>query len=567
MSGTCCDIESHNPRLKKLKKDSGSSQKVVMSEEKDFDEAAVVALLDDPLERIIFHTALSYSPDGRKLVLALTDTTFCLLSAAPPLGIESSHTYFELRSCTCDDTTVTFSFPTVAYTFELPSPRQLLLDTVGRQIAQCCLPDEYPTWPGRPLLQGNPYAPFHQLFARFRCRLKQWHLRVEADHLIKFRMYLASRPSPFCVDWFSHAGPVSDVLLDSLLIERNVVSLLVESDPTGSRWTSLSQLVSNNRYIRSLMSAIPLTSEFKLFSDAVVAAKVNPLSELTFVETEFTPAIMPSVEPLFYRTVIKRISFERCQFTGCDGALAAILGDSRQSLRSLHFDFCAITSFARVAFSAVTNLSVRNCNLEVANVFDFISRSHLVDVDISGNLANTLMNPTRKFPESLVRVVADDIAWGQNLCIVFMISSQAAHLHTLSVCGCQLTDELWLHFFSLIYTLNAPNLAGLHWRDNRLHHYFCEFLGRASQLRFLSITGCQAPDDASLCKLIQDHPALKVFDFRGTTQARLTDVNVLEAISRNRLIEKLDLSDIKWTETPSRRSARSYGGCGRMARS
>jgi hypothetical protein len=480
--------------------------------------------------------------------------------------VQTSYSYFELRSCASEGDCFIFVFdPDISFLFGRTAETPRLFEALARQVSQVLLPEEYPVLPVSPVRSQWAF-PYLEFWMRFRARLCQRHLRLPPDQMSAFQKAIAARPAVLSLDAFAEQDGVFELMLDALLIERSCAAVAVCADPLGTRWRALARWVPRNRLVRHLVAGMPLGAAFAALAEALQVG--SAIQALTLVRVGLAAAHARVFEALCARG-IAQLSFEGCSFAGCAADFAAVFEHRAVALASLCFASVRLDAAARLvaaAFARVTRLSLRACNVEVAALLEAVSKApHLVCVDISGNPATCIANPSHRFPPALAHLIANDIAWGQNLAIVFMISMQATAEHMLSLANADLADDGWLFFFKAIPTFPPSTLAGLVWRNNPVAPSLCDFLLKASKLRFLSLAGCDVPADQALARVLQTHPALRIVDLHGTRKRKLADHALLHALASNPIIDKVDISNNALDESALKavcaiiRTLRTYG--------
>ena len=207
---------------------------------------------------------------------------------------------------------------------------------------------------------------------------------------------------------------------------------------------------------------------------------------------------------------------------------------------------------------ALKVLSIPECNVEVASVFDELTKipNGLSKVDVSGNPCTAPIVSNLIIPPSLATLVADSIQWsGDNLMFLwnaFMRAQTMSRLN-LSFKSAKMSDERWESFFASTANVASDRLDEMKWDHNPCCEWFfgammkCYGIAKLSIGSSLTRVGERGKTVDSLCQLISSSTTLTSFTVSVDADYKLTTeefAKLAGAIGQNRSLKEVVLESV-----------------------
>ena len=401
-------------------------------------------------------------------------------------------------------------------------------------------------------LLSHSYLAFYNRF-RFLC-FKNGKI-PSREIASKIHNYCLTNPTELDTLMIDTTGEYTPFLLESLQIEPNITTLIVQTPKMGALWKEVSNMFTTNTTITTFFSYEYMTKSFDLLAKAFQENKRLKLKKIFFFRSKITPGILKTLGK-----IVSSHQFEEF------GLLHALTGDSTttflntfrteplfKSLTSLSLDGTKNLDLSLLLRSTchLSSISLANCNFELCLFFGFLvlnKDSKLKNINLTGNKATRPIKDCLKLPETLQSIQATNITFkDDNLLRLMKLLTQKTM--KIDVSHSMMDETQWNNFFENIDTLPNDKLISLIWNENPIYLEFIDFLESQKSLEVLHVNGCFSSGDSLILteftKFISSNTVLKELSASGLTKTFGDDelLSFLKGFGGNRTITSLDISN------------------------
>ena len=402
-------------------------------------------------------------------------------------------------------------------------------------------------------LLSHSYLSFYNRF-RFLCFKNGKEPNREI--LNKMRKFCLSNSQELDTLSIDTSGEYTKYILESLQIEPNITTLIVQTPRMGTMWKEVAQMFRTNTTITTFISYEKLTKSFADIPKAFQENERLKLKKFLLMRA----VINPTYIQIFSDIVISH-QFEQFGIINSlsDDKSTLFLNSlnnnpSFQSLFSLTLDGTRNLDIYLLlrSINTISSLSIANCNIELSLFFGFLELVQdlkLISLNLTGNKATQLIKDNTKLPNSLEEIRVEYIAFkDDNLLRLMKLLTQKPM--KIDASRAILDETKWNHFFDNIDLLPTDKITSLNWSENAIYLEFIDFLDTCTTLESLYLNGCFGKGDSLILKefskFVSASTTLKEVSATGTPKKTFGDDELLlflKGFATNRSVLSIDISN------------------------
>ena len=235
------------------------------------------------------------------------------------------------------------------------------------------------------------------------------------------------------------------------------------------------------------------------------------------------------------------------------------LPDLNKSPRFINLKGCTSVNLQTIFTQRTIVLSLEQCELEIATIFDFLSGNkknlpNLRILNIGGNMCSQSFQQKTQIPESIRSIFASNIQFrGFNLRPFFeILFNNLKNGLRLTFANASASEKEWNKLDDFFSYTNYTSLMALNWSGNPISRKFISFLGRNKNLYVLDISNTLDGDTMTdtiklIGSYIENAKNLERFILKGSQTKKIGSKFgfILNAIVANGNVSDIDMSDQK----------------------
>ena len=399
------------------------------------------------------------------------------------------------------------------------------------------------------------------IFSRFQQAAKCMEIKISKDDSDLFKNLMIFKNKTLNISDFSIT--TYPAIIDSLYL-CNFIKILEYSSKVSAPAYKILQSFVKDKQIRIPNVQICGNQDFDDFSTFVdlIYDNENILS-LTFKDTKIEDDQLKILQDRFSVTKNKENNIKLLSFSNSIQQKTLdffhkkfILSNLMKNISILILDQMKGLDIQRIFknIPQILCLSLQNCDLDISNIFDFITKKHFLPNIQKLNLSYNKCSKTSKFelPVSFDTLICDYIKWDDSVFPHFL-SNLFSNLQikdlNLSLKNIQINKKDWENTNKIFEKTHYTNLKSLIWDMNPITKQFLYFLSSCSNLKLLSICDSFSSDDKPTIKefssTIPYLVSLETLLLRGSDKNKMKDSanTVLNSMTSLENLQYVDISN------------------------